>query len=214
MKLSNIVISKSGTEYRYNKEKKRQYYLDNRQKRIEYQREYKARGKTEVTNTKVTNPKLLLLRSEDLANYAKSDRTHSLLLDGFVYVMANPKLLPWIKVGHSRDYERRLSSYQTGDPLREYYICGYEYFADRFSAEKEIHEMLAQQYKQKNEWFDCDPDIILDTLNILSRRKIKEGTDDTINSRHRNGCITKYQDTHDRAEGLSVSKGDQLSFTI
>ena len=114
---------------------------------------------------KEAHPMLNKIREEDKEIYAVSDNKQSTLKQGFVYVLSHPKFSPWCKVGHSRDPERRLSTYNTGCPTRSYTLSGYEYFEDRISIEEHIHNMLERDgYPRKGEWFNCPSQHVLDML--------------------------------------------------
>lgn len=60
------------------------------------------------------------------------------LQEGFLYFIANPAWPDKLKVGMTIDYENRLSTYQTGDPYRAYYIKSAEFVENRRQAEKLI----------------------------------------------------------------------------
>lgn len=58
--------------------------------------------------------------------------------EGFVYIISNPAWPDYTKIGVSVNINKRLSTYQTGDPLRQYKIDGYEFLSDRKYIEKKI----------------------------------------------------------------------------
>jgi hypothetical protein len=118
-----------------------------------------------VKSVEESHPMLEKLREEDKDIYSESDNTQSGLKEGFVYVLSHPKFFPWCKVGHSRDPERRLSTYNTGCPTRSYTLDGYEYFKDRKSVENYIHNLLESKgYQRKGEWFECPSQYVLDVF--------------------------------------------------
>tara|TARA_R110000751_G_scaffold246494_1_gene346426 strand:+ start:37 stop:693 length:657 start_codon:yes stop_codon:yes gene_type:complete len=115
--------------------------------------------------SKTVDPLIQKLRDEDKKLYEISDNKQSLLIAGFVYVISHPKFSPWLKVGHSRDPERRLSGYNTGCPNREFKLEGYLYFENRKIAERNIHSLLEDQgFLKKGEWFNCSTKYVLDML--------------------------------------------------
>lgn len=95
---------------------------------------------------------------DDRTLYSDADALYGALRSGFVYVITNPAWPGWTKVGHSRDPLRRLDSYQTGAPERDYALHGYCYFTDRVDAEKEIHSRLSMLDPiPSGEWFGVSP---------------------------------------------------------
>ena len=116
-------------------------------------------------SVKEIHPMLNKIREEDKEIYATSDNKQSALKEGFVYVLSHPKFSPWCKIGHSRDPERRLSTYNTGCPTRSYTLDGYEYFEDRVKIEEHIHNIVERDgYPRKGEWFNCPSQYVLDLL--------------------------------------------------
>ena len=116
-------------------------------------------------SVKEIHPMLNKIREEDKEIYAVSDNQQSALKQGFVYVLSHPKFSPWCKIGHSRDPERRLSTYNTGCPTRSYTLDGYEYFEDRVKIEEHIHNIVERDgYPRKGEWFNCPSQYVLDLL--------------------------------------------------
>jgi|TARA_R110000787_G_scaffold275767_1_gene384504 hypothetical protein len=127
--------------------------------------DYPGHNPNNVKLLKIINPLVQKLRDEDRKIYEESDNKQSKLTPGFVYVMSHPLMSPWIKVGHSRDPDRRLSTYNTGCPKREYKLEGYEYFENRKEIEKNIHSRLDDEgIQRKSEWFNCSSDYVLNIL--------------------------------------------------
>lgn len=58
--------------------------------------------------------------------------------EGFVYLISNPAWPDYTKIGISVNINKRLSTYQTGDPFRRYKIEGYEFLSNRKEIEKKI----------------------------------------------------------------------------
>jgi|TARA_R110000744_G_C19038474_1_gene526352 hypothetical protein len=118
---------------------------------------------------KSVDPLIQRLREEDKKLYEVSDNKQTKLTPGFVYVISHPLMSPWIKVGHSRDPDRRLSSYNTGCPKRGYKLEGYQYFENRKVVEGYIHLRLDQEgFPRKSEWFNCPSQHVLDILGEIS----------------------------------------------
>lgn len=72
---------------------------------------------------------------------------------GQVYIIVNPAFPGWCKVGMAVDAEDRLKNYQTSSPYRDYELIKAYDTHDRREAEKVAHELLAQSYEQRGEWF-------------------------------------------------------------
>jgi hypothetical protein len=161
-------------------------------------------GERVIKPVKVIDPMVAKLRQEDQALYAVSDNKQSLLKHGFVYVISNPAWSSWVKVGHSRDPERRLSSYNTGCPERDYTLDGYIYFEKRLDAEQKIHQALKEDgFLNKGEWFKCSPSYALIKLGEL---------DEAINTGYRNHRFSSYKDLDDRNEGSTEWEQGELPF--
>lgn len=56
--------------------------------------------------------------------------------EGILYRISNPSWPNFLKIGISYDVVKRLSSYQTYSPLRDYKIEGYDFLLDKKGAEK------------------------------------------------------------------------------
>ena len=60
--------------------------------------------------------------------------------EGMVYLIANPAWPDHLKIGMTIDIGDRLSSYQTYDPFKAYYVKHYEFTLDRRVSEKKLLE--------------------------------------------------------------------------
>jgi hypothetical protein len=94
-------------------------------------------------------------------------------MDSGIYLIVNPAFPEWTKVGlASESVIKRLSSYQTGDPHRDYaihthYPCAPE---DTRKLEKECHSLLEEmlgRHNRKREWFNATPPAIAIYLNDI-----------------------------------------------
>ena len=156
---------------------------------------------------KPVDPLLDKLRKEDKAIYAESDNKQSLLTEGFVYVIIHPKFGVWSKVGHSRDPERRLSSYNTGCPKREYELVGYELAKDRMELEKKVHGVLeAEGFPRQGEWFNCPPEYALEIIRGTNEQE--------IDCRHRDQRPEPVKDMGGGNLRSTDKTGDQLSLSF
>jgi hypothetical protein len=70
---------------------------------------------------------------------------------GFVYVIANPAWPEHLKIGMTIDTEKRLASYQTNDPFRQYFIKHYEFVPNRREIEKSVLNKFNFSL-EKGEW--------------------------------------------------------------
>ena len=71
--------------------------------------------------------------------------------EGMVYLIANPAWPDHLKIGMTIDLESRLSSYQTYDPFKAFYIRNYEFCLDRRDAEQKLLEMF-DIHLEEGEW--------------------------------------------------------------
>jgi len=85
---------------------------------------------------------------------------------GFVYVIAHPAFPEYVKIGRAFDPESRLSGYQTGCPRRAYELKYAVYFEDCHTAERLIHDTLAD-YRAEGEWFRMLPTVAEHVLDEI-----------------------------------------------
>ena len=74
---------------------------------------------------------------------------------GLLYLVSNPAFPGMYKIGITRDLNKRLSQYQTGDPFRKYKVEHYKFVEDSKLEEK----LLLTKYKMdvvKGEWVSTD----------------------------------------------------------
>lgn len=92
--------------------------------------------------------KLSMSRTDDIPNGAlKSNKVRC----GFVYMVSNPAFPGIFKVGMTTNLNKRLSTYQTGDPYRSYKVENYRFVEDR----KLIEDSLLKEFSLdvvKGEW--------------------------------------------------------------
>ncbi len=74
---------------------------------------------------------------------------------GHVYAIVNDAWPGWVKIGMSVDWERRLDSYQTSSPHRDYRVLGAtEKISDRHRAEARAHVIAEETAAERSgEWF-------------------------------------------------------------
>lgn len=90
------------------------------------------------------------------SDYAVAQRAERVVTEGFVYVITHPAFPEYVKIGRAFDPESRLSGYQTGCPRRDYKLHFAAYFVNCHSAERFIHDWLAD-YRAEGEWFRLLP---------------------------------------------------------
>lgn len=77
---------------------------------------------------------------------------------GYVYIISNSNFPGYYKIGITKDIKKRLNTYQTSSPHRNYKIEYYIHHPNYKKAEKDIHGMMhyfAVEYG-KGEWFKID----------------------------------------------------------
>jgi len=71
--------------------------------------------------------------------------------EGMVYLIANPAWPDHLKIGMTVDTASRLSSYQTYDPFKKFYIKHYEFCLNRRKAEQELLDKY-NVHSEDGEW--------------------------------------------------------------
>lgn len=104
--------------------------------------------------------------------------------EGFVYVIYNQAWDGWYKVGKADDVEKRLRSYQTGDPHRAYKVCYEMAFDDCKAAEEAVLNALQEDDKviKSHEWVVTSFDRIRNIINEVKREEVSSGHRDELNS--------------------------------
>jgi len=79
------------------------------------------------------------------------------IIGGYLYIISNPKINGWYKIGITDNIKSRLSTYQTGDPHREYKVEYYIFHPKYKDAEKKIKmDILPFALDVKKEWIKID----------------------------------------------------------
>tara|TARA_R110000744_G_C18932913_1_gene513377 strand:- start:44 stop:475 length:432 start_codon:yes stop_codon:yes gene_type:complete len=71
---------------------------------------------------------------------------------GFIYIIGNPAWPNHIKIGRAVDVDKRLASYQTGAPLRDYFVHFSVYVEDCGAVER----LMYSKYEMMHEWCEAD----------------------------------------------------------
>ncbi len=113
----------------------------------------------------VTNPDNLLQYQNEVIYSTNPPKRTDLngdtdLFKKYVYVISNPKYKGMYKVGIASDYKKRLNSYQTSDPYRNYKL-EYQIHTHLFrEIEKHIHDRFDNMF----EWVKADLNDIISTI--------------------------------------------------
>jgi hypothetical protein len=93
---------------------------------------------------------------------------------GYLYIISNPSFPGWHKIGTSFDLDKRLATYQTGDPYRGYVVEYKSIIDDRFKVERELkHFIRNSTIEHSNEWVKLP----LDVCRKLVAKTIKKRLD-------------------------------------
>ncbi len=108
-----------------------------------------------------------------------SDKSQEVIPEGhwgeyehkYVYIISNPAWGDWYKVGIATNIHKRLGTYQTGSPFRDYKV---EYaihtpFYD--SIEKHVHHAADKHMECKHEWVKVPLEEIIDVLDDMDMKK-------------------------------------------
>ena len=111
----------------------------------------KTNKKSNITYAKkLAGLSLLKLNLERIENKSIKKRVSNPKC-GIVYLISNPSFVDYYKIGMTKDLDKRLAQYQTGDPHRAYKVEHYRFVEDARLEEanylKKMHTDLA-----KGEW--------------------------------------------------------------
>jgi predicted GIY-YIG superfamily endonuclease len=85
---------------------------------------------------------------------------------GYVYVITNENFNGFCKVGVTIDIKKRLQSYQTSSPHRNFKIQHYIFHPDCYGAEERIRKLLKYfALSIKNEWYEIPIEFAIDKVN-------------------------------------------------
>lgn len=96
--------------------------------------------------------------------YNNLDRLHRGIRPGFVYVIKTPAYPEWCKVGMTVDLDKRLASYQTGSPFRDYELVASKKVEDRRAAEAELFATLEAVWPRRGEWINAPAELVVPYL--------------------------------------------------
>ena len=95
--------------------------------------------------------------------------------DGFVYVIQNPIHVGMVKVGRTRDLQRRLGSANTWCPEGGFTVEHFTFFKDAHGAEADVH-MSLRNYRVQREWFKCDVPEVITAIKEVKRYQDENNT--------------------------------------
>lgn len=125
-------------------------------------------SETKIVQQKLPRPTIVVTRSKliDLPTFELGKTVvRDPALQGYIYVLIHPLRPEWVKIGSTVNLSKRLSSYQTGDPFREYEIVHYVKVDDRIAIEQWVLFNLQKQYDRKNEWMRCGAETAILSVN-------------------------------------------------
>lgn len=97
---------------------------------------------------------------------------------GYLYIIKNTAWPDWVKIGITTDLNKRLRSYQTSSPFRDYELMYSLYHPEYKQAEKNIRETLKPFATAiKNEWFRVNLNMAKNSLEEQLEQYKKPLTD-------------------------------------
>lgn len=85
---------------------------------------------------------------------------------GYVYVITNDNYPGFCKIGVTLNIKKRLQSYQTSSPHRNFKVEHYIFHSDCYEAEKNVHEILKHfALSRKKEWFEIPVEFAIEKVN-------------------------------------------------
>ncbi len=90
------------------------------------------------------------------------------MYNGFIYIITNEQYPDWVKIGITKNLKRRLQTYQTYSPFRNFKILYSIQYHDCRLGERKIKEMMKYfALDIKNEWYQVDFEIAKVRLDEL-----------------------------------------------
>lgn len=91
--------------------------------------------------------------------------------EGFIYLIYHPLFEGWIKAGMTVDYEMRLKTYNTGDPLCRYTLVAVSHVTDRRQSEVNLLAKLRETNEEmQGEWFKINIEKAIGVFNGEAQR--------------------------------------------
>ena len=119
------------------------------------------------SSKKITETDLHLL-PEGLPPKGETLFTKSRDPSGWIYVITNPIWGSWVKIGVTRNLKKRLSSYNTSSPHKDFFIEWFKFHENARELETFIHndDVLGRHRGLSKEWYNLKPQ---DSMQHLGR---------------------------------------------
>ena len=86
---------------------------------------------------------------------------------GFLYIILNSSFPDFMKIGITKDLEKRLSSYQTYDPFRNFYVKKSIFIEDVRNVEKYLLDNYKMENSYNGEWISIEQ---LEEINLYMNK--------------------------------------------
>ena len=98
-----------------------------------------------------------------------SQRSKRTPLKGYIYIITNPAWPDYVKIGSAKNIGRRIDSYNTGSPLRDYQV----YYLEKSNDIHLIEYLFKESCNLRDfEWYKISPDIAKEMLiNIIKEHQ-------------------------------------------
>ena len=88
------------------------------------------------------------------------------LIIGYLYIIENDAFPGWVKIGTTGNLKKRLQTYQTGTPFRNYRIVYSLEHPEYKLAERRLRETMEPFAKSiKNEWYEINEEMAKSRLD-------------------------------------------------
>lgn len=135
--------------------------------------------------------------------------------EGFLYLISNPAWPEQLKVGISVDLKKRLSSYQTYSPLRDFVLDSYEFVLNKREYEKDIINRYSTDI-DLGEWISkaTAKHIIEELRNSIDWRQDEYLLKDRNSNRITLGCKVKFKPSKSKPLQYGIVKAFKANKTI
>jgi len=119
----------------------------------------------------ITEAQIELL-PEGLPAYGETLFIRSRDPSGWLYVVTNPKWQRWVKIGVSRNLKKRLSSYNTSSPHKDYIVEWHKFHENSIQVEAFIHNLstLNSIRGESKEWYNLSVQKCIPILEEVFRK--------------------------------------------
>jgi hypothetical protein len=81
--------------------------------------------------------------------------------NGYIYIITNPAWNNWLKIGRALNVDRRIDTYNTSSPYRDYKSIYYTKIKDPNMMENFLYDKYG---KKNNEWFNISVENAIKTI--------------------------------------------------